>query len=273
MKNWLWGYDFFISYHWKSGGTYAVNLAAQLRDRGFDVFLDRAEYAMGDDWKKVGAIALRNTRRLVLVATREAVFESEPVEREVQLFTDRKRHCIPIFFGETFEKEKEKNAVLKRLSDATLYQMDEARNLPNGPPEKVIEKLAAAHGIMRRRRLRTIITLTAICILAVFAVAAIISGANAKKSKAAAFEHLTRSFTRVIGQAEEFDPVPSFPEREALWDLMVIDSGTEEVARVVQEWLKSPSDLENASRNNAVGIRAAAGRCSRTDSGKRELFV
>ena len=27
LRNWLWGYDFFISYHWASGGTYAVNLA------------------------------------------------------------------------------------------------------------------------------------------------------------------------------------------------------------------------------------------------------
>jgi hypothetical protein len=43
LINWLWGYDFFISYHWESGGTYAVNLAAKLRDRGYDVFLDRSE--------------------------------------------------------------------------------------------------------------------------------------------------------------------------------------------------------------------------------------
>ena len=49
LKDRLWGYDFFISYHWASGGTYAVNLAQRLRDRYFEVFLDRAEYAMGDD--------------------------------------------------------------------------------------------------------------------------------------------------------------------------------------------------------------------------------
>ena len=47
IKDRLWGYDFFISYHWASGGTYAVNLAARLREKGYEVFLDRAEYAMG----------------------------------------------------------------------------------------------------------------------------------------------------------------------------------------------------------------------------------
>src|SRR4051812_22868448 len=39
----FWGYDYFVSYHWASGGAYAVALAQRLRDRGYEVFLDRAE--------------------------------------------------------------------------------------------------------------------------------------------------------------------------------------------------------------------------------------
>lgn len=70
VKNSLWGYDFFISYHWASGGPYAQELAEALRARGFDVFLDRAEYASGDNWQTVGEVALKNTQRLVLIATR-----------------------------------------------------------------------------------------------------------------------------------------------------------------------------------------------------------
>ena len=81
FKNWLWGYDFFISYHWASGGAYAVILAQMLRSRNYDVFLDRADYASGDDWKRIGEVALRNTQRLVVVATRDAVTKSEPVRR------------------------------------------------------------------------------------------------------------------------------------------------------------------------------------------------
>ena len=90
IRDRLWGYDFFVSYHWASGGQYGVALAQRLAEAKYDVFLDRADYAMGDDWKKVGEKALANTHRLVLVATREAVTESMPVEREINLFTLRK---------------------------------------------------------------------------------------------------------------------------------------------------------------------------------------
>jgi hypothetical protein len=89
VKNWLWGYDFFVSYHWDSGGVYAVNLAQRLRELNYDVFLDRGEYAMGEDWKNVGQTALQNTQKLILVATRQAVTDSQPVAREVSIFTSR----------------------------------------------------------------------------------------------------------------------------------------------------------------------------------------
>ena len=70
LRDWLWGYDRFISYDWDSGGTYAVNLAAQLRQKGYEIFLDRARCAMGGVWTRVGEMALRYTRRLMLIATR-----------------------------------------------------------------------------------------------------------------------------------------------------------------------------------------------------------
>ena len=187
LRNWLWGYDFFICYHWVSGGVYAVNLAAQLRQRGYDVFLDRSEYAMGDDWKQVGELALRNTRRLVLIGTREAVFESAPVKREVAIFTDRNRHLIPIFFGDSFEAEEQanpgKHLILTRLPDATLYVEDAIQNLPIGPKAEVVDKLAAAHRIMRRRTLRSTITLTTLSLLLGFAVFATHSWYNAVASR------------------------------------------------------------------------------------------
>lgn len=196
LKNWLWGYDFFISYHWASGGTYAVNLAARLREKGYDVFLDRAEYAMGDKWKGVGEVALRNTQRLVLIATREAVFESKPVEREVVLFTNRSCHCIPVFFGDTFAAEEQANPgkyiVLDRLPDDTLYIEDTIENLDSAPAPEVVEKLASAHGIMRRLKLRQTITVTAITVLTIFAIVATIAAVTAVEAKNEAVEANTK---------------------------------------------------------------------------------
>ena len=69
----LFGYDFFISYAHGDGQTYAVQLARELEAKGFDVFLDTKEYLTGDDWKRIGAWALRRTNRLVLVGTPRAL--------------------------------------------------------------------------------------------------------------------------------------------------------------------------------------------------------
>lgn len=72
LKDWLFGYDFFISYHWNSGGAYAVNLAQALRDRGFDVFLDRADYAM--------RVGVQEGRLVFLGLVRREEFASAGVE-------------------------------------------------------------------------------------------------------------------------------------------------------------------------------------------------
>jgi len=193
IKNRLWGYDFFISYHWASGGAYAVQLAQQLRERGFEVFLDRSEYAMGDDWQAVGEVALRNTRRLVLVATREAVFDSFPVEREILLFTDRNSHIVPIFFEDTFAAEEKanpgKHLVLERLPDATLYIEDSLHNLvEHGPSAEVVQKLISTHRTTRTRQVRRMATLVAMALLLAFSVAAGVSRVNAILARDAAID-------------------------------------------------------------------------------------
>jgi hypothetical protein len=63
----VFGYDFFISYSWNDGGAYANTLAQRLRAEGFEVFLDRDDYASGDGWKTVGACKIEARTRLFLV--------------------------------------------------------------------------------------------------------------------------------------------------------------------------------------------------------------
>ena len=110
-----------------------------------------------------------------MIATREAVFESKPVEREVFIFTNRGRHCIPIFFGDTFTAEEKANPgkyiVLDRLPDDTLYIEDKIENLPISPSTKTVEKLVDAYTITSRRKLRTkitLITLSSLILLTMF---------------------------------------------------------------------------------------------------------
>src|SRR5215510_3654981 len=90
LLDFVFGYDFFISYSWSDGSSFAAALATRLEVDGFEVFLDRADYAMGDDWKKVGAWTLRRTGQLVLVGSPEAI-QSAPVIREVEILSKTER--------------------------------------------------------------------------------------------------------------------------------------------------------------------------------------
>jgi TIR domain len=61
----VFGYDFFISYSHHDGLTYPAELKAQLEQAGFKVFLDQTEYVAGVDLR-------RETRRQVARARRSS---------------------------------------------------------------------------------------------------------------------------------------------------------------------------------------------------------
>ena len=98
LLDFVFGYDFFISYSWNDGAAYASALASRLKADGFQVFLDRASYASGDDWKKVGAWTLRRTGQLILVGSPAAI-RSDPVIHEVEIFSKTGRQIVPINFA------------------------------------------------------------------------------------------------------------------------------------------------------------------------------
>src|SRR5262245_45795495 len=77
MADATFGYDFFISYKWTDGRTYALALCRELKRQGFEVFLDSEHYGQGDDWKKIGTWTLRRTGQLILVATPLALAAGE----------------------------------------------------------------------------------------------------------------------------------------------------------------------------------------------------
>ncbi len=176
IKDRLWGYDFFISYQWSTGGQYADNLAQRLRSLHYDVFLDRSDYATGDDWKAVGQIALQNTQRLVLIATKGAVCDSKPVEHEVEIFTRRGRRVIPIIFGnELTGLDRSQFATLRHLPDSQLYITEDVRNLNSSPSDETINRLIQTHQVLRRRNLRAILTAVPVVAVIVFGVWSFIS--------------------------------------------------------------------------------------------------
>ena len=189
----VWGYDYFISYHWASGGKYAIRLARVLSDRGFDCFLDRSEYAMGDDWRSEGIWALRHSQRLVVVATREAVMCSEPVLREIEAFASRTKHIIPICFGEIFSATDQQNSpALTILGPSVLALVEEAAELELGPVPTghVIAGITESHQILRKRALRGRIVLAVITTLLAAAATTSLLWRASENSKAAVLREI-----------------------------------------------------------------------------------
>jgi len=184
IANRFWGYDFFISYHWSSGGAYAVKLAEALRKRRYDCFLDRSEFAGGDDWKHEARQALANTQRLIVVGTREALSVSNPVRDEVSIFSARSHRIIPILFGERIpDDQRHQFPTLNLISKQVVEILEDETHLENGPSDKVLDDIDQAHRILRRRRLRTLLVAGVNAILLIAALVASISFLTAERQR------------------------------------------------------------------------------------------
>jgi len=159
IVDWLFGYDFFISYSWGDGRSYAEGLYQQLTDKGFTCFLDSKKYAKGDDWKAVGAWTLRHTGCLVLVGT-PAALESKSVERELQLFDQTKRRIIPININHALLNVSESN--LAEYLPNALLGIEEPHSGGSAPSQVVITEIANSFDLVRQstKRLRVTIILT-----------------------------------------------------------------------------------------------------------------
>lgn len=189
VSTWLWGYDYFISYHWQSGGKYAVALSQILYERKYDCFLDKTEFVPGDDWREEATRALKSTQRLIVIATREAITTSEPVAHEVSLFAHRSKHIIPIRFGEAFtEDEINASPVMTKIKESVIQLADTPHALSTGKPdsEKVVDLLIKTDKVLRRRKLRLPIVGSVVSVLLVAVLVVTVLGliANSTSLKA-----------------------------------------------------------------------------------------
>src|ERR1035441_5835222 len=58
------GYDFRSSYAHADGKLYAEGIARQLKQHGFECFLDTKESFKGDDWQEIGYWALKSGNQI-----------------------------------------------------------------------------------------------------------------------------------------------------------------------------------------------------------------
>ncbi|HBY60080.1 MAG TPA: hypothetical protein DEH78_09670 [Solibacterales bacterium] len=162
VEDYLFGYDFFISYRWEGGKVYAIRLAKALAERGFDSFLDSESYQKGDDWQAVGAAAILRTSTLIVVGS-PGIVESKPVLREVKIFCTTGRKIIPIDFDGSLDAANLGDCELAKFLHPEILKIGEhSQCLESGPSAQALDELQRSfvslrQSVKRMRALRLVI--------------------------------------------------------------------------------------------------------------------
>ena len=188
----VFGYDFFISYAWSDGATYAAALAARLEDKRFAVFLDRAKYAAGDDWKKVGAWTLRRTGQLILVGSPSAA-RSDPVLREVEIFGRTRRRIVPIDFGGSTESREFGERFLEYLTPEMIRIREVAGALQSGPSKDTVGNIVNTFDLITQHNKRMRLSVLIVLLLAVLTILSTWFGINARREQIRAEQNLDKA--------------------------------------------------------------------------------
>ena len=83
VGDFLFGFDFFISYAHSDGMQYPQKLTDLLKSQGFRVFLDSRVYVAGDDLRSATRRRIRMSKYLIIIL-RPAALESQWVLLELQ---------------------------------------------------------------------------------------------------------------------------------------------------------------------------------------------
>jgi TIR domain/WD domain, G-beta repeat len=179
----IFGYDFFISYTWADGSKYADSLYQKLTAQGFTVFLDKKDYARGDNWTLLGRRALRKTLQLILVAT-PRVHESNPVLNELRAFQTTGRRIIPLEIGDSLNPQKYPESPLLPLLPAELLKINQPLQqdgaIPNEAPAEVVRELRVGFQHVRQAQLRVRFLLNTCLVLLGFLAIAVWQGISAE---------------------------------------------------------------------------------------------
>jgi hypothetical protein len=287
----LFGYDFFISYARADGHSYAVALARGLEAKGFDVFLDTEDYLPGDDWKRIGAWALKRTNRLVLICTPKAL-ESMPVRRELEIYTRADKRVIPIDIGGCLTRLAPEHPVAGLLEGSVLRLPEGEERRDIGPTDAVISELNRAFKGERQMAKRSRWIRWTIVVLLILS--ATLAGTTwwafrqkeeafrqteeanrqkkaANREKEAAQTALAQTFVRTIGQGD-LGNAPTRIEVDSLWELAQLGPEMEPVrAMVLNAWFGRDGDPVPAVARDQAGLLAAMGL--RPDRCKREAMT
>ena len=176
MIDWVFGYDFFISYSWEDEklSPYAVPLAHALKTRfgrfGFRTCLDRTEYHAGMDLTQATRRRVRASKVFLLVL-RPCAARGPWVLKEVEEAIKARRTIIPIDVGATFEALPSDLPLRALLKNHLRVRVEEAPDDDSAevPSAKTLAEIRNAFGFIRRDTVKLWVAFGLAAVLAGFA--------------------------------------------------------------------------------------------------------
>lgn len=205
--HYFFGYDFFISYRWSDGRTYAARLHEELVSRGLVVFLDSSDYAKGDHWREDGRRALHRSSRLLLVCTPDA-HDSNAVLHEVEIFARLQRRILPVDISGSLRSRKSR--LSSQISPEVLCFLEPSLDcLTHGPSQQTVDDVVNSFELVRQhvRRLRWLSAV--VIILACALIGAIAAGIYAEGKRRDA------ELRRLVAEAGRADAMLNEPAQWA----------------------------------------------------------
>lgn len=174
--DWVFGYDFFLSYSHGDGQSYPRELKERLEQAGFRIFLDQTEYVAGMDLRRETKRQVTKSRRIVVIG-RERALKSEWVKREVDVALACNKTPVIIDINGAVEAAGNDSQIAKLAREQNWLRLIE--NIPETdgvPSDHAVTELVRGFNFTRQesKRARVFVTATfALSILAIGLAAAI----------------------------------------------------------------------------------------------------
>jgi WD40 repeat protein len=184
----VFGYDFFISYSHSDGSNYPVRLKEHLQQAGFKIFLDVSEYAAGTDLRRETIRQVSKSRKLLVVA-RRAALASEWVRREVDVGLSQGKIPIIVNINSAVEKTATTSPISKLAIERQWLVLNESIDEPDGNPSNyAIAELVRGFNNTRQETKRLRLMAAASVVLAAATAIAIWQGIVAKSNEQTALK-------------------------------------------------------------------------------------
>ena len=244
----VFGYDYFVSYAWDDGRPYAAEFAARLERLGLDCFLDSEDFALSDDWKRVGTWTLRRTGQLLLIGSPAALGRSA-VLREVRLFSRTGRRIVAISFDGTLDPARGTSRLFAYLKAQTIRFEERPERLAAGPSDEAVARVVSSFELVRQRDKRQRLVGLAAALMGIFAVGAGIAAVAAAKAQASAEQRGQVNLAQRLAAQSDVTRA-EFPKRSALL--------AAEAMRVADTAGVIVRDAEEAARRSLAGFYQSA---------------